>query len=300
MLKLFIFSDGYTSDILLKSLKYIIRDGIEMVIVLKENYQTEIEPFFDFPIKICDNIMQAFELSNAVLAIENPDIPAYYIQLLEEKCALTNKSYIKVPLSDEEMSPSYFEKTVGTTNGCPVILQLAIGEGTQIEYGEFLLNNIISELDIEFSQLCTDKTKSIFECLYDKGILSEKIQYKSIGFSSEAKLLMISLKTKSIIELSDYALFFKKILPDYIIVHVSKGYLDYNQIEIDIKNVCCFRPNIIVESNYHVVDKDWVVLCDENIEENDNIININFSNLKEEMMNKILTHFTLPKGIVRI
>lgn len=86
MLKLFIFSDGYTSDILLKSLKYIIRDGIEMVIVLKENYQTEIEPFFDFPIKICDNIMQAFELSNAVLAIENRIFRLLYTIIGRKMC----------------------------------------------------------------------------------------------------------------------------------------------------------------------------------------------------------------------
>lgn len=93
---------------------------------------------------------------------------------MEEKCALTNKSYIKVPLSDEEMSHSYFEKTVGTTNGCPVILQLAIGEGTQIEYGEFLLNNIISELDIEFSQLCTVKPKVFLNVYMTKGYFLKK------------------------------------------------------------------------------------------------------------------------------
>ena len=300
MIRLFIFSNSFKTYILVKSVEYFFNNTIKEIIILQENNDDELEKIYDSHIVLCNKLKSAVELSDIVIVWDDVDIPQESVKLIENLCVTNKKTYFNIPFSLNEYSNVRdIENIIPNLCNCPVLLNISIGLGTLQPYVELVLNNIISSTKIDFKQYYSPITQKIFKSINDTNLISIK-EHSSFftNLNSEA-FSIVSLSVPNIEELYKYIDIFHKIRPDFVIVQTSLDYIHFEDLLKSLNNICLIKCNILIESNYRVINNEWMVNCGIRNDKKNNTLNVDASDLKDDLLKRIVSHFSLPEGIKR-
>ena len=299
MIKLFIFSNSFNTHILVKSLKYLFNNTISKIIILQENNDKELE-MYDYHIVFCNNPKNAVELSDYVIVWNDEGIPPESVKLIENLCAIHKKPYTNIPIcSNQYSSFREIEKIITSLHNCPILLNISVGLGTLQPYIELLLNNIISSINVDFKQYYSPITQTIIDNLNGTKLLSIK-EYKScLTNFNTADFSILSLSVQNIGELYEYTNIFHEICPDFIIVQTSLGYMSFSDLSNFLNTTCLIKCNILIESNYRVINNEWVVNCGKRDSRKNYTLDADSKDLGNDLLKRIVSHFSLPKGIKR-
>lgn len=87
---------------------------------------------------------------------------------------------------------------------------------------------------------------------------------------------------------------------DFIILQTDIIFDDYDLME-NIFKYSCFSPiDIIIKSHYNLIDNKYTVYCDNKIDEDSMIHDIESNHLGEILHSNILAKLSFPKGIKKI
>ena len=142
-------------------------------------------------------------------------------------------------------------------------------------------------------------TQKIFKSINDTNLISIK-EHSSFftNLNSEA-FSIVSLSVPNIEELYKYIDIFHKIRPDFVIVQTSLDYIHFEDLLKSLNNICLIKCNILIESNYRVINNEWMVNCGIRNDKKNNTLNVDASDLKDDLLKRIVSHFSLPEGIKR-
>lgn len=301
MNKLFIFSNAFNTHILVVSLKYVFGNNFNEIIILQENTDKKLEEINEYHIVWCNNLIDAVKLSDYVIIWNDEGIPIESVQLIKNFCRTSKKTYLEIPIGAHQYSSiGNIKKIVPTLRNCPILLNISIGLGTLQPYVELTLNSIIRSINIDFKQYYSPITQNIINALDDTTSISEKKHSSDDVDSNTDKFSIVSLSIPDIEALYDYIDIFHIIRPDFVIVQTSLKYMTFFDLSSILKETYLININVLIESNYRVVNDEWIVKCDNRDVKNICTIDADARNLEDDLLKRIVSHFSLPKGIRRL
>lgn len=299
MAKLFLFSTGYLTRILLKEIKYIFNFSVDEVILLRENHYDDFLECYNLPIHLFNNIRECIDNSDMVIIINNEMLPSKIVDDIKATCVIRNKLCIELPLNSfEDSYKSYIKMSTNSlSNDRPIILLISIGKATEHSYIEILLNKIFTENNVVFGQVFSPFTLQLLNSLSVNNILQSKLLNQLSLSDSTKDMYIITISIDCQNEFIKYSDFLKRFTPDYVMLQLSLGYLNHTELVINNELV---NPNLVLRSRYRLVNGEFAVYCNEEVSETINELDIDSIAFEDKIAKKIISHLALPAGIRRL
>ena len=170
------------------------------------------------------------------------------------------------------------------------------------KYIKVLINEIFAENRVKIKQFFSPATYYILNQLNKYGLVNNIIceQLEDIkNFSVVACSINIGVDFNNI---ANYVEAIKDINPDFVILQTGIRFCEYETAKQMLQFGCSSSLDLIIKSHYNNVTLDDVKIyyCNNQIEVDGFINDIENINLKEELEFKIFSKLSLPKGISRI
>ena len=288
---IFIFANAYAAETAMYMLDYVLDINYSNIILLKENHSSiEFENrMFEKHIVTYDDIDECLENSDYILVIKDVFIPQSSIDKIVKKSKIGNKKYIVVDNPWEYTDSlnkdlcDICEKKMDEYDfgNVPNILLIGCGMASQLYCTEVLINNILTSERILFSQIYSDETRVFLEDLSQYGI--------NQAFISPNIIINIGDDLNNI---KNYLEIINKIQPDFIILQVPEGFMEFDLI-VNFFKYGLMRPvDIIIKSRF-IPYKKYKVLC-RDTNPNNTFKSYDDIRIKEILKQSIFSKMSLP------
>ena len=303
MKKIFIFSTGYNVRLFLRSALSLLNFDISEIVLLKENHiRDNFLASFSYRIKFVSNLEQGVSYSDITLIIKDESLPDSSICKINQLCKFQRQRCIEVDLSIDPMEYNeYLKNEISMySNKSTTILCVCIGKAAEHTLTEMVLHNAFVHNNICAQQLYSQTTFSLIKSLSSNNILDSHLASQLVSNNCAHTISVVTMCVDSPSELKHYQWLINNLVPDFVVVGLSRGYLTPDGVSRIIREVFYVDVDIIVSSRYRIVNNEFTVYCDEPSIIDNNVLDIDDREFNNELITRIFSKLALPKGITRL
>ena len=243
----FIVSEAQLTRMIVHILFMSLDVNYDRLILLRENHNA-----MEFGIKnieLVDNISSGINAADIVIVLNNNHLPLSTLEQIKWSSTLQqniSKKFLITELNEEDCIN--INDSVSTNESIPLILNIGMGDWSQLCCTEFFLNRVMREKNVPFNQVWFKKSKRILESLSSFINIFEKLLSKDNESMIPPLIKIVSIFLPQYQDLTECSII-EKYNPDYIIVNVNRRIAHTEKIEekLRIKFGCGV---FVVQSNY--------------------------------------------------
>ncbi len=303
MNNVFIYANGFVTRTIMYNFKYLLNSDIEKVILLRENHKVD-EQCFDNNIILFDSLDDCLYHCNSVIIIKDKNTPCSKIEYIKNKTTTDKKKCCEIDnpwTLDSLFVPDNitYDFSAFDFEDHPVILDISVGMLSQQYCVEIMLNEIMYNNNVNFTQLFSEKTRHFLLQLDEYNYLNNNIANQLHNKYDGNDVFILSVNVGSEDGMRKYYNLFAKIRPDYLILQIGNN----NQEILSIQNAMqygLFTPlDITIKAHNYFANENIILFCKEiyNIDGH-KTVDIEDPNLKEKLSFDILSKIGLPEGIM--
>ena len=309
MSKVFILSDFYSAQVLIRCLDCISNIGISEIILLRENHRDHSIIWDELPFKlsILKTIEDCILESDVVIVLNNSEIPdctVDYTRALVNKCnkilyELQTPDFIMDALLSNYKS-DYYKKLPKSSNlsNCVNILVLNMGALSLCTYVELMLRKILVDYNVSVYQFYSENTSEILGQMESNNLLDKTLFNKYHIFKPHnVNMSIITIDVGyNLQNIALYSQYIKEISPDFVAV-INSSNNNSKEIRNYVKYNLERSVDILLFSPFYLIDKKHIINTTsfETLDEHE--FYITEASIMNVLQQEILTKLSFPYGI---
>lgn len=300
--KLFIFSNTYTSRVLLRCLEHIIKNNKNFEIILLS--EIGVSDYINLKIQIYETLQQCVEACTQILIVYNNTVPKSKLDLVVSLANLYHRRYITV----DDIHKAKKESSQGIKFNQnfiekPLILILSYGSHTQLSCWETIIYKLLYEKKIKVFPKLSDELNNVLKWISLCDFPSDYFNnIFTTEFESDVEIQCLEYDS-NINSKVDNAII--QLNPDVIIVSICSNFYNYEEIRNMIKYRCGSLVDIFVKSELmEIIDEtgNRKIIFDfsQPSSEGDSIVALNDPLLFHCLSKAILPKIMIPDSVTII
>lgn len=296
MNKIFIYSNSFKTNTILFCINYMLSIPIDEIVLLKENHMRNDFKGLHFKIKLFNSLNKCINNCNYVLLVNDENIQKEYNYIINT-CTKLNIPLIKLDYSFKQDNLEKLISKIELINKKPIILHLFTDEIAQPLCTELMINKILTDYNVNFTQLFSSESSIVFNSISCLDFINQNIVNQMLSKSNNMSLFVISLNIgKNLQKLTNMIDLIKLIKADFLILNLDAN-LTNKKIIVDILNFGCMKNvDCIVRSNYFDYEYEYKIFK----RINSNTIYSFDEHYESKLAKKIFEKLTLPPNVKRM
>ena len=254
-MNLFIFSTSYITRLFVHELRYLIKEKINKIVVLKENHLPEEFHMDKYGVVLCNNISEALNNCDISIILNNGKLPDENLNRIFQYCHKSNKKIVSINLMDDYLKLDSKYST-GYEMNIPKILNIGIGDAMSTYKMELSLNRLFCDTNVKIYQSFSSFTKNILKTIEDHKIINENFIFRHYQqFSEKYDVNITSINFENIYSMIENIDSISNFKPDYLIININGRSIDRATIENLFKYKNGISP-FWVQSKYIDINRD--------------------------------------------